>query len=173
MKKSDLFDIAIKLFGVYLILESLMYVKELLLMIHMQTAMPDRLKGMNDQYTAVYMYHVGHIGLNLLFGLALILGSGFITRKLIRSDSEPGVNFTLDKQAGIEIACVVVGGLMLTTALSTLGDLFISYVQSKRVEFSMPSNEVPKMFWQVFLIFLGYCLIAGHAWIGKHFTRKP
>jgi hypothetical protein len=173
MKKSDLFDIGIKLFGVNLLITSVLNLKDFILMLSIQKTLGSIPGNFDQDMISVNIAYLSNIVIQVLLGLLLVFQSQYITRRIIKTESDTTADFTVDKQSGIEVACVIIGGLMITTALSTLGNQFISFIQFKRAEFDTPSTGIPNMLWQVFMIFVGYCFIAGHAWIGKHFARKP
>lgn len=171
MKKSDLVDIALKLFGINLLIDTLTQIRDTWIMFYPQF-ISDRAAAETSKVmtTMITGYAVSFCFL-LLLGLVLIFASKRIARRMIRPAEDTTANFTIDKKAGIEIALIVIGGITLTKGLSSSVFYLIKLIEKIQKDIPAESAGFSNILWSVTLMFIGYILIAGRIRIARHFVR--
>lgn len=171
MKKSDLYDIAIKLFGIGLLIETISMLKDFFMFVGLQLSMSDS-EVVRSQTNALIYGYAASIAVALIVAFLLIFQSRWIARKTFRSADNPPVDFTIDKRSGLEIAFVVIGGLMITKAVSALGYQLIRLSNVIQSEFSQENKGFDQIIWQLVLIIIGFFVIAGRKSIAGYFVRR-
>lgn len=171
MRKSDLFDIAIKLFGISLLIETIVMLKDFFMFVGMQLSMPES-EAVQSQTNALIYGYAASIAVALIVAFLLIFQSRWIVRKTIRSADNPPVDFTIDKRSGLEIAFVIIGGLVITKAMSALGYQLIKLVELIQSELSQENKGFAQIIWQIVLIIIGFFVIAARKSIAGYFIRR-
>jgi hypothetical protein len=119
MKKSDIYEITIKVLGVYLLVSNLSKIPGFFTFLKSFSAISDA-DHVNEQMNLFWL-NIANFVLILAFSLFLIIGNRFITG-LITNTADRQENATLfaaNKEI-YEVALVIIGGLLIVNALPDL-----------------------------------------------------
>lgn len=170
MKKSDLIDVALKLFGIGLIISAIISTKDAVVIIYSQIAY------LKDSHTSEFIMVYLTYGLTILFqlavGLFLVSRSGKMSGRLVKAAEDPDVNITIDKRAGLEIAFVVVGGFLIINGFQSLGFQVIKLIQTVQSGNIIGDAGMMNIVWTMIMMFAGYIVIAARTYLARHFTKS-
>lgn len=168
MKKSDLFDLALKLFAVYLLIQSLMACKDVVMFLQFRLW---NSPGSGDLFFMFLAYAV-NVAVPLLAGLFLFRNSETLTGKLIKQEDEAAPVLKIDRAFAFQLACVVIGGFMIADSIRALGFQAIGFASLINNNFEPRGGEIPQMIWEAVFAIAGYALITASGSIAGYFTRK-
>lgn len=169
MRKSDLIDVALKLFGIGLIISAVISTKDAGVIIYSQIAYLKESHA--SEFIMVYLTYGLTILFQLTVGLFLVRRSRKISRRLVNADEDPAVNITLDKRAGLEIAFVVVGGFLIINGFQSLGFHVIKLIQIVQSGNVINNPGIMNIVWTMIMMFAGYIVIAARTYLARHFTK--
>lgn len=169
MKKSELFDIAIKLFGVSVLIDAAVAFNSMITMFIGQLAHTSN--GNSTGQVAVLLAYAVNVSLYIALGYWLLFRTQRITSHIVKVDSENPV-IHIDKRTAFGVACVVVGGLLITNSLSTAGYAIIQIIEAVQAKAEPHSYGLLNIGFRITLMFAGYILIAAHDRIANHFTKE-
>ncbi|WP_184549143.1 hypothetical protein [Mucilaginibacter sp. FT3.2] len=161
MKKSDIYEITIKILGIYLLVADISKLPNLL------TFVQGHGTGMSTEQGSeqVNLLWVNGLSFFLLLALAvfLIAGTRFITRLITtKTDYQENAKLFADKKVIYEIALIIIGGILI---VSTLPDfLYRLYNLSNANDFNSVISSSSK-------IFIGILTVAFGKRIGAFFAK--
>lgn len=172
MKKYDLYDIALKIFGFYFIVTVLAELKQLVVFLVSARMMGPMMGGAFDSMTLIWPYL-----LTLVFDIWLAWLFIGRTKKILgiilpKSQSET-VEFGLNKPSLVQVACIMVGLLIIVDAIEKTGTSIITMVQMASTPFEVRPVAIPELIWHLCIGVIGYGLVAGSAGIAQRFSGKP
>jgi hypothetical protein len=157
MKKSDLYELAIKILGLYLVVLIIGHLREIFvyLMILLQSrSNPDTFGGFN-QAPVLSGYILDFIVLTTFSGL-LIFKSRQITRLVCKpSDYEESVRLFAEKETIYEIALVLVGFVTIVLSLPEFIFKLKNHINMVQADLPIQNNDT------AFLVTLGLKIIVG------------
>jgi hypothetical protein len=176
MKKSDLYDIALKIFGFYLLFQTAVQFVSVLI-----TYVPYMFKDM-DMYGTPSFWEISFpylftFAINAFFAWLLLKRSHKLVSYVFRNQKDPEVNTNFDRTSVIQIACMVIGGLTALNALYDAGNQVINIWQAVSKDFEPQDGDIPTLIWKLILIIIGYALITASGDIARRFSavsiKKP
>lgn len=141
MKKYDVLDIAIKILGLSLVPNALYWIGQTIVFFMPANGLSSSL-GEMDLYSIISML-VGTIFCILPIYL-FVFRTKFILHKILKQDpAELTADISVNKQAFIEIACVIIGGIALIRNIPGLFTQIIQNIQIHKLDIDMPANSFP------------------------------
>ena len=142
MKKTDLYEIAFKLFGLYLIINSLNTIRDI---ITYSFVMQNPEFSYRDLDKSIFILNTVYLGVTLLFGSLLIFKTAWVTRLFTKpADEEPMSGLIADPKVMYEMALVIMGLFLILTTLPDLLSTLKTHIQL--VQTDMQTNEYDIMF---------------------------
>jgi len=126
MKKIDVIDLALKIFGIHVIIVALLYLKDLH---YLKT-----LFSQNDPFSIDILAIVFFIGggvITFLIGYFLIFKSKKIVQRIIKDDLDINISYDVNYQKILDIALIIIGLVVLIIRLPnfiTAIYRFVSYL---------------------------------------------
>jgi hypothetical protein len=162
MKKSDIYEITIKILGIYLLVADISKIPSLLTFVqnHSTTAMTAE-QG-SEQTNLLW---INGLSFFLLMGFAifLIAGTKFITRFVtVTADREESVKLFADRKVIYEIALLIIGGLLIVNTLPDM--LYRLYNLSNSGDQGLAISSISK-------IFIGILTVAYGKRIAAYFAK--
>ena len=158
MKKTDIFDITIRLFGLYFFIHAIFSIKDLIIIVG-TTAITASEKYDHGATTNLILVYCFNFVFQLLICCLLIFKSKFITDKLIKPDSDVLITVSLDRQAILELASIIAGGLTLTFTVSKFGQQLVNYVAFIQNEYTFKFADKTSLIFSAINIIIGLVLI--------------
>lgn len=161
MKKSDIYEITIKILGIYLLVADISKLPSLLTFVQGHGAGMTAEQG-SEQGNLLWINGLSFFIL-LAFALFLIAGTKFITRLITaKADYQENAKLFADKKVIYEIALIIIGGVLI---VSTLPDfLYRLYNLSNASDFNTVISSSSK-------IFIGILTVAFGKRIGAFFAK--
>jgi len=152
MKKSDIYEITIKILGVYLFVTNLSKVPGFFTFLksfsNISTA------DYPTQQMNLFWLNVVNFALIFVFCLFLIFGAGLITRLITNTaDKQENVKLFADRKAIYEIALIIIGGMLIVNTLPDL--LYRLYTLSSAENENGVISSVTKMFVGILAVAFG------------------
>lgn len=160
MKKSDIVEIAVKILGLYLFIMVFQSIVELSSAILMITTFSYDSKDAESWKNILILLSVFKLVLLTSFAILLTFGSATVTKKICRKeDFNSDASLIADKKTMIEIALIIIGGLLFTNELPAFTQAL--YTQISLVQQHIPAPETNESFLYVSFakIVLGLILI--------------
>lgn len=170
LKKSDLFDIALKIFGFYFLVTVLTELKQVItFLISAQLMGP--MEGAFSSMTLVWPYLLT-IGIDFLLMWMFLFRTKKILAIVLPKNQSETVEFALNKPALIQVAAIITGGLLIVDAVEKTGRSIIGMVQIAGTPFEASPTAITELLWQIVIGIGGYALIAASGWIAQRFSGK-
>ena len=119
MKKSDIYEITIKILGVYLLVSNLSKVPGFFTFLKSFGAISSADHA--GEQMNLFWLNIANFVLMLAFAIFLIAGTRFITRLVTNTaDRQENVKLFADRKVIYEIALIIIGGLLIVNALPDL-----------------------------------------------------
>ncbi len=119
MKKADIYEIAIKILGVYLFVINLSKLPSFFTLL--KTFSNISSADYPAQQMNLFWLNIVNLVLMLCFALFLIVGNRFITRLITNAaDRQENVKLFADSKQLYEVALIIIGGLLIVNALPDL-----------------------------------------------------
>ncbi|MBI9058585.1 MAG: hypothetical protein JEZ01_12545 [Labilibaculum sp.] len=113
MKKSDIIDLALKIFGFYIIASAILYLQNFHYLRLMATV-----EANNTNYTGLGIF-IGFSLLVFVIGYLLIFKSTKIARKICKNDFDINLSFDLNYSKVLEISLMILGLIILIFKFSS------------------------------------------------------
>ena len=174
MKKADLYELAIKILGLYLVVLVIGQLREILvlLMLFLQSRSDPQAFGSFNQTHVFWGYLLGFIVLATFSGL-LIFKNRQITRLICKpSDYEESVRLFAEKETIYEIALVLVG---LVTIVLTLPDFILklkNHITLVQADLPIQNYETTFLFTSGLKIIIGLIAIIYASQIASLLSKK-
>ena len=174
MKKSDLYELAIKILGLYLVIIIIGQLREILiyLTIFLQSRSNPHAFGDFDQTPVFLVYLLGFIVLTIFSGL-LIFKTRQITKLVCKPrDYEESANLFAEKEAIYEIALVLVG---LVTLVLTLPDFIFklnNHISLVKANLPTKDNDTAFLITSGLKIIVGLIAIIYASQVSRFLTKK-
>jgi len=162
MKKADIYEVAVKILGLYLIIPFIVALREFIT-VYITFDLVVSI-GYGEGAYAYYMMLSSAIGMAmlLLFAYFLIFKSKYLTKKICKpSDYEESASLFTDKKSVYEIALTLTGFLLIVWTICEFAIQLKNYLQAQDMTgISSPSHELPlimsgiKIFLGVFIVML-------------------
>jgi hypothetical protein len=119
MKKSDIYEITIKILGVYLLVSNLSKVPGFFTFLKSFGAISSADHA--GEQMNLFWLNIANFVLMLAFSIFLIAGTRFITRLITTTaDRQENVKLFADRKVIYEIALIIIGGLLIVNSLPDL-----------------------------------------------------
>lgn len=119
MKKSDIYEITIKILGVYLLVSNLSKVPGFFTFLKSFGAISSADHA--GEQMNLFWLNIANFVLMLAFSIFLIAGTRFITRLVTTTaDRQENVKLFADRKVIYEIALIIIGGLLIVNSLPDL-----------------------------------------------------
>ncbi|WP_295718570.1 hypothetical protein [Mucilaginibacter sp.] len=119
MKKSDIYEITIKILGVYLLVSNLSKVPGFFTFLKSFGAISSADHA--GEQMNLFWLNIANFVLMLAFSIFLIAGTRFITRLVTTTaDKQENVKLFADRKVIYEIALIIIGGLLIVNSLPDL-----------------------------------------------------
>ena len=133
MKKSDIIDLTLKIFGIYIIITAIISLKDFHFTRFAAALDPDSIN-----YFGIITLAVA-LSILLLIGYFLIFRSSKIARKICKEDYEINLSFDLNYNKILEIALIIIGLFIL---IFKFGNLISSFSQLfNQITGNFPVNQ--------------------------------
>ena len=143
MKKSDIYEITIKILGVYLLVSNLSKVPGFFTFLKSFGAISSADHA--GEQMNLFWLNIANFVLMLAFAIFLIAGTRFITRLVTNTaDRQENVKLFADRKVIYEIAFIIIGGLLIVNALPDL--LYRLYNLSNVSDQNSVISSVTKIF---------------------------
>ena len=143
MKKSDIYEITIKILGVYLLVSNLSKVPGFFTFLKSFGAISSADHA--GEQMNLFWLNIANFVLMLAFAIFLIAGTRFITRLVTNTaDRQENVKLFADRKVIYEIALIIIGGLLIVNALPDL--LYRLYNLSNVSDQNSVISSVTKIF---------------------------
>ena len=160
MKKSDIYEIAIKILGLFLFLTSITIIKEIAgtFMLYFQLRNEPEIMG---QYGSAYIISVFvQLFVVLAFASFLTFGTKIIAKKVCKpNDYEESVKLFTDKKDIYEIAFVIIGLLTIVLSLPSLLVDIKTFVQLKNNQMEFIDRDYINFLYRISEIMIGIIII--------------
>ncbi|MGQ1909976.1 hypothetical protein ACT3CE_09330 [Marinifilum sp. RC60d5] len=113
MKKSEIIDLSLKLFGINVIITALLYFKD----IHYLKSMFTPYNSSSIDYLSIILFFAGAL-ITFLIGYVLIFKSSSITKRIIKEDTIINLNFDTNYKNILDVSLVIIGISILIFQLS-------------------------------------------------------
>jgi hypothetical protein len=143
MKKSDIYEITIKILGVYLLVSNLSKVPGFFTFLKSFGAISSADHA--GEQMNLFWLNIANFVLMLAFAIFLIAGTRFITRLVTTTaDRQENVKLFADRKVIYEIALIIIGGLLIVNSLPDL--LYRLYNLSNVSDQNSVISSVTKIF---------------------------
>lgn len=172
MKKSDAYSIALKVFGIYFLWIILADVKQMATMWAGDFGM-GYLRGTDnfDFIQLAFPYFI-NLGCDILFAWIFLYRANYMAKLILNKEPDSEISFGVNRSGLIQVACMIVGGLMVANAVEQTGNTIIGWFQYSNANFDI-INPVPEFIWHIVLGIAGYALITSSGAIGRKFSKAP
>jgi len=176
MKKSDIYEIAVKILGLYLVIYLIsmfqQFVGSLLILFSGQHGFSnnDSIGFLNLLITLVYWaLYIGFIYL-------LLFKTKWIVKKIcVESDYAENAQLFADKKTIFEIALLIIGGVMVVSALPDLGyriyDFFMTF-RTMGLNISIKNNETRNTVTSIIKLVIGILIALDARPLAAFLTRE-
>ncbi len=114
MKKSDIYEISIKILGIYLFFTCLSLLRELLMVVSLMTQSEEYSNTDNDFYVELFIFSLADFVLVILFASFLTFKTKAIVKYVCKkSDYEETSTLFADRKVIYEMALVIMGLLLI------------------------------------------------------------
>jgi hypothetical protein len=161
MKKSDIYEITIKILGIYLLVADISKLPSLLTFVQNHGAVAMTTEQGSEQSNLLWINGLSFLVL-MVFAIFLIAGSKFITRLVtVRADREESVKLFADRKVIYEIALLIIGGLLIVNTLPDM--LYRLYNLSNAGDQGLAISSITKLFIGVLTVAFGKRIAAYYA----------
>lgn len=164
MKKSELFDITLKIFGIYFLVITLEDLK-MFFTFYLSGAFNNM--GRNFSWAGASLPYVLMFTIDVFFLWLFLFRTKHIAKFVLPQENESEIKWTLDKHVVLQIAVIVVGGLMLTDSITSIGRRIISIYQAAQLNIEIQSNDIPFVIWECLSAIIGFALISASSAIAS------
>ncbi|NOU58597.1 hypothetical protein [Marinifilum caeruleilacunae] len=158
MKKSDLVDLSVKVIGIYVIVTSVFYLKDLYMVLSFASK-PEATMNMS-------FYFIG-ITLSLLLGLIMTFKSHGIAKKITKEDAIIEISSKIDMAQLLEIALTIIGLLILIFKFTFFFSAVYRQVNQLFVETPFMQQMIATDIATLLQYVLGFVLISKSASLSK------
>ncbi len=159
MKKTDIYEISIKILGIYLLVADISKLPSLLTFVQNHTSTTTE-QG-SEQANLLWINGLSFL-LLMAFAIFLIAGTKFITRIItVTADRQENVKLFADRKVIYEIALLIIGGLLIVNTLPDM--LYRLYKLSSVGDQDMIISSVSKLFIGILTVAFGKRIAAYYA----------
>ncbi|GAA3993965.1 hypothetical protein [Mucilaginibacter dorajii] len=161
MKKSDIYEITIKILGIYLLIADISKLPSLLTFVqnHGTTAMTAE-QG-SEQSNLLWINGLSFLVL-MAFAIFLIAGTKLITRMItMAADRQESVKLFADRKVIYEMALLIIGGLLIVNTLPDM--LYRLYNLSNAGDQGLAISSISKLFIGILTVAFGKRIAAYYA----------
>jgi hypothetical protein len=171
MKKSDVYEIAIKLLGIYLFINHLSAIFTSIFQL-IQTISFTAMGNGGQSPVLVIVYVLFEI-LIILFSLLLIFKTKYVAGKISSPDDyEENATLFAERKAIYEIALIIIGGITIIWALPDFVDRLYWFMYFKRNQFAVRSLDEEIIVTTSIKLFLGVVSVVYAKPIAAYFDRS-
>lgn len=170
LKKSDLFDIALKIFGFCFLVTLLIELKQVITFIISAQMMGP----MNEAFSSMALVwpYLFTIGIDFLLMWMFLFRTKKILDIVLPKNQSETIEFALNKPVLVQVAAIITGGLLIVGAVEKTGRSIIGMVQIAGTPFEASPTAITELLWQIVIGIGGYALIAASGWIAQRFSGK-
>ncbi len=173
MKKSDIYEVAIKILGLYVFTTCIGLLREIFMLYGVysqQSSSPDEFDGVN--YAQFFMTAVGFFAIVVLFASLLTFKTKTIVRFICKpEDYEESAKLFADKKTVYEIALVLMGLLLITWTLPDFAVKLKYHFQSVQINQKIKDNDAKFLMIEGAKIVLGLFAIIGATPIASFLSK--
>lgn len=164
MKKSDIIDLALKIFGIYVVILSFLNLKDL----HYFKTIFSQNDPFSTDILSVVIFFSGGI-ITFLIGSILIFRSTKIARKICKEDFDINLAIDLNYSKVLEIALIIIGLFILIFQFGNLLSSFSHLLSQITSNFPLNNQSISFIIASILQYLLGYILLTNAkalaAWI--------
>jgi hypothetical protein len=170
-RKADLMEIGVKIFGLYYLLVALISFKTILLMWVAEMSFSSQYGNTGSTPYSMVLPYLFNLGFDLAVAWFFLFRTKMISRAILKEDTDREGAFTIDKKSILQISAIVLGGLVVTDAIETIGSQLIGIYQSVQGNFLLRPGTIPELIWQCVYGTIGYALITASGAIADRFSN--
>jgi hypothetical protein len=173
MKKSDIYELVIKLLGIYLFITYLLSV--VTSVAHgLEYEVSNQTNNIvQPNLTALLVFDVFVKFFIVLLALFLIFKTNYITKKILTvNDYEENIKLFADKKIIYEIALLITGGIIVIWTLPDFADRLYDYIYLKKYMFVIHSPDKDFLITSTIRLFLALIVVIYAKPIAAYFDRS-
>ncbi|MCA6364689.1 MAG: hypothetical protein IM638_16765 [Bacteroidetes bacterium] len=166
MKKSDVYEIAVKIFGIYFLVRFVELLNELIgvLVIYSNINEANELLGGSNsglmEVGTIFITSFCHLFIGILFAWLFIVRTKFVVKLLCRvSDYEETVTFSFEKRMLFEISLVITGLLLIVWTLPDLVFQIVNYFEAKKDNIIPQNGESSFIYASLIKLLFGFVAV--------------
>ncbi len=169
MRRNDLFEIILKFYGVYMLLNALSQV-----IIALLTFLPEYERISNGRISILALLFPSLIGFAVysFFGYFLVFRSRTLIARVFRKDPDVELTWQVSKRTVLQMAMIVLGGMFLLSNISEVGSQLLWLWQIISSDMEPRPGTIPELIWTCTMVLLGYAIITASPKIAAYLSGK-